>query len=175
MPTYESQLTSTRVPVVDQEWVSQCVLNDRLLQPERYSILPGQQGLFDRDNFKVPLDALESLMEKVESSDKMMTYLRNCVIYISKMDENQEQVQQRLIQIGGGAHIMTIIPNITHIVVDTYHEDQVKEFNKFSNVYIVGSKWLKDCMRYKTRVPEVEYVIKPTKKAENFDGYLIFI
>lgn len=171
LQTYQSQLKSIKIPVVDQEWISQCFLNGKYLQPERYSIIPGQLSNIDKDSFKISLESLDSLMEKVDSSERMMNYLMNCVVYISRMDDKEERIQQRLIHLGGGAHIMTIIPNITHIISDQYSEDQAKEFNKFTNVFIVGTRWLKDCMRFRTRVPEIEYIIKPSKKSDMTNLY----
>lgn len=169
LPTYESQLKSIKIPVVDHEWVSQCFLHNRYLQPERYSIRNDQLPFVEKEVFKPSLETLDAIMEKIESTDRMMNYLVNCVVYISKMAEGEQKIQQRLVHLGGGAHIMTIIPNITHIVSDKYSEDQAKEFNKFSNVLIVGTRWLKDCMHFRTRVPEIEYIIKPSKKSDAAD------
>lgn len=166
LSTYQSQLECIKVPVVDQEWISMCILQNRFLQPERYSIRPEFQDLPEKSNFQVSNEMLDGIFEKLESSEKMLNYLMNCVIYVSKMDEKEERIQQRLIQFGGGAHMMTIIPNITHIVSDKYSEDQAREFTKFSNVMIVSTRWLKDCLQYKTRAPEIEYLIKPSKKSE---------
>lgn len=169
LSNYQSQLKSIKIPVVDQEWISQCILHNRFLQPDRYSIRTDIQFVPERDEFKVELDFLEITMDKIESSDRMMNYLMNCVVYIPRMDQKEEQIQKRLIQLGGGAHLMTIIPNVTHIICDNFSEDQSKEFNKFSNVFIVSTRWLKDCMRFRTRVPEIEYLSIPVKKGEAED------
>lgn len=171
LTTYQSQLKSIKIPVVDQEWISACILHNRFLQPERYSIIPDQQNFLEKVNFTITLEHVESIIEKLESSDRMMSYLMNCVVYISKIGEKEERLQQRLIHMGGGAHMMTIIPNITHIVSDKYSEEQAREFYKFSNVFIVSTRWLKDCLHFKTRVPEIEYVIKPSKKTDLLDQY----
>ena len=174
LTTYQSQLKSTKTPLVDQEWISQCILNNRFLQPERYSIRPDQQNLPEKPFSNFTLEHVESMMEKIEPSDRMMNYLVNCVVYTSKLGDKEEKLQQRLIHMGGGAHMMTIIPNITHIVSDKYSDEQAKEFFKFSNVFIVSTRWLKDCMHFKTRVPEIEYLIKPSKKSELLDQYFPF-
>ena len=174
LPNYQSQLKSVKVPVVDQEWISQCILHNRYLQPERYSIRPDQQNYSEKSRFNISLETLDLMMERIESSERMMNYLMNCIVYISKMDEQEEKIQQRLIQMGGGAHMMTIIPNITHIVSDKYNEEQAREFNKFSNVFIVSTKWLRECMQFRTRVPEIEYLIRPSKKTDLQDQYLVF-
>lgn len=119
----------------------------------------------EKTGFQINLEALDRMMERIESSDKMLNYLMNCVVYISKLDSQEEKIQQRLIMMGGGAHMFAIIPNVTHIVSDEYSEEQAQEFNKFSNVFVVSTRWLRDCMYFKTRAPENEYITKPTKKA----------
>lgn len=162
--TYQSQLKSIKIPVVDQEWIRQCILDNRFLLPDRFSIRTDQVIVSEKPVFQVNLESLDKIMERIEPSDKMMNYLMNCVIYISKLESEEEKIQQRLIQMGGGAHMFAVIPNVTHIVADKYSEDQAREFTKFSNVFVVSTKWLRECMYFKTRVPENEYVTKPTKR-----------
>ena len=161
---YESQLKSINIPVVDQDWIRNCILDNRFLLPDRFSIRTDRPQIQERSGFQVNLEALDKMMERIDSSDKMMNYLMNCVIYVSKLDPEEEKCQQRLIVMGGGAHMFAIIPNVTHIVADKYTEEQARDFNKFSNVFVISSKWLRDCMYFKTRAPENEYITKPIKK-----------
>lgn len=168
LKTYQSQIKSTSIPIVDQEWVRLCLLDNRFLLPDKFSILPDYQPPSETtQSFQISNEDLTRMMERVTSSERMMNYLMNCVIYISKLEnKDEETIQQKLIHMGGGAHLFSIIPNVTHIVADKYTEEQGREFTKFSNAYIVSTRWLRECLFFKSRVPEGEYLCKPTKMSQ---------
>ena len=96
-------------------------------------------------NNRLTLEILDKQMNRLDSSEKMNNYLQNCMVYLFKIDCKEEPIQRRLIHLGGGAHITIQIPNITHIVVDNFDEEDFNNFNKYSNVFVVNTQWLREC------------------------------
>jgi len=168
---YSSQISVSKSPVVELQWISQCVIDGRYLLPDKFlarSALDGKDLPVSKtlapDKRMITADSLDTIMNKIEASDKFLTYLSSCAVYLFRLSPDEDKIQRKLIHIGGGFHLTSIIPSVTHVVADTFTDDDVSDFSKFSNVHIVNTNWLKECLFCKTRVVESEYMIRPFRR-----------
>lgn len=169
LPNYASQIKATSKVIVGVEWLRDCMLQNTYASPERYSLLAEAGPAPVQIEFKITLERLNHLMNRLDSTDKMLNYLANCFIYLFKLEPEEEALQKKLAHFGGGIHMSLIIPNITHIVVDKYEEDDLKDFTRFSNVHVVNIAWLRECLHFKNRLPEGDFFIKPQLKATSLN------
>lgn len=161
---YQTQMNSTKSQVVSIDWARQCILENRFMNPDFFSIKMGEERKPQAANSNIRLKDADHFMNKLESSDRFWNYLVSSVIYFHGLEGDELELQKRLVHIGGGAFLDMLIPNITHIVADTYTEEDVRNFNRYSNVNIVSTFWLKDCFFFRSKVPESDYMVKPSKK-----------
>lgn len=166
-PTYQSQARSTEMPIVDIDWIKQCLLELRYITPEKFSIRPDDKSVKpDKSNIHVTIESLDKMADRLDPSERMLTYLSNCVFYLFKIESNEEAIQKRLIHMGGGMHMIIQVPNITHVVVDNFEEEDLVTFNQYTNVLIVNTTWLRECLRLKARIPESEFMVKPHRRTQ---------
>lgn len=164
---YLTHIQASKIPIVDKEWLRECFLENRYLQPHRFLHFPAQ---FERkikdaeakmNQFASP-QSLDRLMNRIEPSDKVLRYLSNCVFYLYDLDKKEEAIQKKLIHIGGGAVLKVLIPNTTHIVTSSYTNEDLIRFNKHKKVKVMSPFWLKKCLTLKTKIPECEFLLKPS-------------
>lgn len=167
LQNYRSQLdtinSQATVPV-GVGWLRECIIEGRYLEPSRFALRQqDQKKPSTKSHLNITEDYLHKLMSKADSSDKMMNYLSGCFIHLFKLPKEDEKMQRMLLHMGGGLDVTVLIQNLTHIVVESYDENDYKEFNKYSNVHIVNTRWLMECLVVKNRVPELDYSVPPTK------------
>ena len=96
-------MNSTDIAIVDIEWIKMCLVEQRYLLPNKFSIRLENKPSADTAPQKMSIEQLEKQMNRLDSSEKMHSYLQNCMIYLFKLDAKEEAIQKRLIHIGGGA------------------------------------------------------------------------
>ena len=160
---YQNHMNSSKIPVVSIDWVRQCVLEDRFMNPEIFSI-KGEERKPPRSNSNLTLKEADHFMNIVESSDRLWNYLVSSVVYFHGLEGEELEMQKKLVHLGGGVFLDMLIPNITHVVTDSYTEEDARNFNRYSNVHIVNTIWLRDCFFFRKKIPETEFLVKPSRK-----------
>jgi len=167
---YESFILAHNKCVVTIEWLKNCLLSKQYLKPKKYSI--NALKTFDRQSHLQRLnDNLNSFLpfeghfikafNELEVGDDRYEYLEKVVIYFHNIPDKIEKIQKRLVNLGGGIYVKDLVPEVTHIIVDEYTEDEIKTFNKYRKPKIVEIFWLKDCFLYKRLLKEDDYYVQP--------------
>lgn len=156
-------------PILSIDWIRDSVLENRYLNPEKYRIVPPKPSeRLDHSNIgiqKFEMKDLESDLDRTEMCDKTCQYYKGLIFYLSKklVEDKEIPKLKKLIFLGGGFVLPLLIQNVTHVIADTLTEEDLKELTKFRDVKIVSSQWLAYGYRYKTKVPEIEFSVTPSK------------
>lgn len=165
--SYKSQLISTGMQVVDEEWVKECFTNNKYVAPEPYSssVLPPASKRYEHLGDRMfGLEELDTILGRIEVGDNNWNYLQDVVVHLQVPDKKEHKIQKKLVHIGGGFVVDGIYPHTTHVVTMGYSDEDLRNFRQYNQVQIVNTFWLKQCMYVKKRVMECDYRIKANKK-----------
>jgi len=167
---YESFIMACDVCVVTIEWLKNCLLSKQYLKPKKYSI--NALKTFDRqshiqrlnDNLTIfyPFEGhFARGFNELEVGDERYEYLDKVIIYFHNLPDKIEKIQKKLVNLGGGIYVKDLLPEVTHIVVEEYTEEDIKTFYKYRRPKIVEMFWLKDCFLYRRLLKEDDYQVQP--------------
>ena len=53
-----------------------------------------------------------------------------------------------------------LIPNVTHVVTNSCSTLEIREYTKWKGVSVIGIDWLITCLKYRTKVSEIEFGVE---------------
>ncbi len=165
---YESLISAHQIPVVTIEWLKNCLISKQYLKPKKYAINFAMS--FDRQSIQQKLNETVEAFQNVEGfiskayhdhevGDDQLEYLGKTIVYFHNIPDKIEKIQKKLVNFGGGIYVKDLIPEVTHIIVEEYTQDDLKFFHKFRKPKIVEIFWLLDCFRYKRLLKEDDYYV----------------
>ena len=162
---YESLIDTLEIPAVGVDWLKACIIHSRKLRTSRFLLKEKAEDDGARRQEIALHQSHEGHCAKVlddfEASDKIMKYLHRCVVYFHNVNDKVEKLQRKLVAAGGGFYVKDFLPTVTHVVTESCSEGSFAEMTKYRDVNIVGIMWLVDCLRYRRRINEDEYFVRP--------------
>lgn len=165
---YESLISAHQIPVVTIEWLKNCLISRQYLKPKKYAINFAMS--LDRQSIQQKLNETVEAFQNVEGfiskayhdhevGDDHFEYLGKVIVYFHNIPDKIEKIQKKLVNFGGGIYVKELIPEVTHIIVEEYTQEEIKFFHKFRKPKIVEIFWLLDCFRYKRLLKEDDYYV----------------